>query len=299
MPELNQNLITNINKRYPLYQITPEMDANALPYPQRHLYKGMSYSALKLFASCPKMYEYKYIQGNWPAKTDGQVEGNALHCLVLEPATFDRQFVVVPKVDKRTKAGKEAWAEFEKSANGRIMIQDDDLLHIKNAAKEALAHPFIKAALSHENRQIEHALYWTDTETSVRCQMRSDISVGGVMADLKTGPADERGFLNTIDNMYYDVQSAMYWDGKQANGLRQDFFVFFAIELKPPYLCAAYNLSPETMAAARAAYKYWISLFDAGCKTGIWPGLETGIKQVALSPWKLAERTKIRKGNQQ
>ena len=52
--------------------------------------------------------------------------GSMVHKLLLEPETFDEEYAVAPEVDKRTKAGKEAWAAFCASAGEKAVVSIDD-----------------------------------------------------------------------------------------------------------------------------------------------------------------------------
>jgi hypothetical protein len=69
-------------------------------------------------------YTWKYEE-----KPDSEasffVEGRLQHCLFLEPHVFHDEFVVAPQVDKRTKAGKEAYEDFMASVNGRSVVSQD------------------------------------------------------------------------------------------------------------------------------------------------------------------------------
>jgi hypothetical protein len=52
--------------------------------------------------------------------TDAMKQGSLVDCLITEPQNFDRKYVVAPKVDRRTKAGKEAWAACEEQARANL-----------------------------------------------------------------------------------------------------------------------------------------------------------------------------------
>ena len=51
----------------------------------------------------------KWRMENPPEATPALIFGQALHAAVLTPEDYGRQFAVMPGVDRRTKAGREAW----------------------------------------------------------------------------------------------------------------------------------------------------------------------------------------------
>jgi exodeoxyribonuclease VIII len=46
--------------------------------------------------------------------------------LALEPEKFDERFVVTPKIDRRTKEGKVAWAEYLADCEGKTALDEQD-----------------------------------------------------------------------------------------------------------------------------------------------------------------------------
>ena len=55
---------------------------------------------------------FKYWLDNKPEPTAAMQLGSAIHSAILTPLEFTKNYVVAPDIDKRTKAGKEAWAKF-------------------------------------------------------------------------------------------------------------------------------------------------------------------------------------------
>ena len=84
----------------------------------------ISHSALKAFAKSPNHY-LQYVAGEAP-RTDAMIAGSALHCFVLEPHEFDARYIVAPKVDRRTKEGKEIFEAFSQQAAGRDVLTQAD-----------------------------------------------------------------------------------------------------------------------------------------------------------------------------
>jgi exodeoxyribonuclease VIII len=61
-----------------------------------------------------------------PKESDAFAMGHAVHCLALEPEKFDERFAVAPKVDRRTTAGKVAWAEYLADCEGKTVLDEQD-----------------------------------------------------------------------------------------------------------------------------------------------------------------------------
>ena len=56
--------------------------------------------------------KFKYYKENPPEPTPSLLFGQVFHKMLLEPETFDGDFVVSPEVNRRTKEGKQKWDEF-------------------------------------------------------------------------------------------------------------------------------------------------------------------------------------------
>ena len=77
-------------------------------------HEGISRSQLWKIRESPEKFKYAMEHPEEP--TPALLFGQMVHKLVLEPDTFDEEFIVAPEVDKRTKEGKAAWAQFEEDA---------------------------------------------------------------------------------------------------------------------------------------------------------------------------------------
>ena len=67
--------------------------------------KGIRSSLLKQILITPAHYQFALQH---PKETTAAMSlGTALHAALLEPAAFDAAFAVVPKVDRRTRDGKD------------------------------------------------------------------------------------------------------------------------------------------------------------------------------------------------
>ena len=88
----------------------------------------MSASQLKAFLShSPKAFQY-FLDNPKPATIYMQ-QGELVDHLITRPDTFDDNYVVSPKLNKRTKAGKQEWEALEELAKSKgARVIDEDML---------------------------------------------------------------------------------------------------------------------------------------------------------------------------
>jgi exodeoxyribonuclease VIII len=77
-----------------------------------HAGDGVSKSQLDMVALSPALLQWSKAAPVDEEKTKALDMGTALHCILLEPAEFDKRFIVAPEFNRRTTAGKEDEAAF-------------------------------------------------------------------------------------------------------------------------------------------------------------------------------------------
>ena len=226
-----------------------------------------------------------------PASTDALRIGSALHMMVLEPQLFDSRFVVAPKVDRRTKIGKETWAAFEETLNGRqalTLAESANLTQMYDALKRQEAYQYITGRLDEDT---ELAIVWDDEVTGLRCKAKLDYARRDsyILCDLKTtGDASERGFRSSVEKYGYYQQAAMYTDGWAALTGDQCSFLFIAQEKDAPHCVCAYDTDENTFQAGRNSYREAMKLWKHCVETDTWPGYNDGkVALLTSSPWLL------------
>ena len=80
-----------------------------------HSAPGISASGLK---SIYKKSVYHFINQK-PFESSAMALGTAVHCAMLEPEMYYKEFHVMPKIDRRTKAGKEQFAIEQKKRKAK------------------------------------------------------------------------------------------------------------------------------------------------------------------------------------
>ena len=84
---------------------------------------ALSRSELWQFHKSAEWFKWKKDHPSEP--TPALLFGQVAHKLLLEPEDFDTDFAVAPVVDKRTKVGKEMWAQFCADADGKTVVDAD------------------------------------------------------------------------------------------------------------------------------------------------------------------------------
>ena len=120
-------------------------------------HEGISRSQLWKIRESPEKFKYAMEHPEEP--TPALLFGQMVHKLVLEPDTFDEEFIVAPEVDKRTKEGKAAWAQFEEDAAGRQIVKLADFQKAQDMVAALQAVPMIQTLLAGRH---EVPLFWTD-----------------------------------------------------------------------------------------------------------------------------------------
>lgn len=179
--------------------------------------------------------------------------GRAYHKFMLEPYDFNNEYAIMPKIDRRTKEGKEAYAQFEKEAEGKEII--DEETHEKLIAMQDVLYktPYVKKLIAGEH---EKSFFWTDEKTGIKCKCRPD-SFGmfgkqPICLDLKTTTnAETDAFMRSALKFNYDVQAAHYTAGLEAIYGKDYSFVFIAQETEAPYLVNVLQADDYFMANGR------------------------------------------------
>ena len=177
---------------------------------------------------------YKYYLENAREDTAAYKFGRAVHAAILTPEEYKTGYAVAPEVDRRTKAGKDAYQDFLEASAGKEILSAQDAETIKAIADAYQANRDAVALL--EGTKREEPIFWTD-DNGILCKCKVDAYKAGIMIDLKTTQDAETGAFTREALRYgYDVQAAHYIDAYQhtiASSLPEWYFI--AIEKAEPY----------------------------------------------------------------
>ncbi len=213
------------------------------------------------------------------------VEGAALHCLVLTPEEFTKEFSILPVgLNRRTREGKALYQQI--LAAGKPVLSAPVYTRIEAMAGAILNHPSASALL--KNGSPESSYIWEDPDYKLACKCRPDyLGSGLVIPDLKScQDASYEAFQRAIIDHRYHVQGAYFVDGvKAVDGKTRDF-ILVAVEKEPPFAVAVYKLDAETLEQGRLEYKRNLQTYKTYQEhPELWTGYDSMVMTMALPKW--------------
>ncbi len=238
--------------------------------------EATNHSALKAIDKSP--WHYKCALGVPHEETAAMALGTYVHALVLEPEIAEL-FIVAPKIDKRTTAGKQAWATFLASLppDARLISQEQ---HDTGKA--------MHAAIMRHNSARKLLELVTDTEVTqtftrggVKCKARIDAVAGSMLLDIKTTQdASPAEFGKSAYNYSYHTQAEWYCDA-----LDVERFVFIAVESLPPYDVVCYAVPAGMLEVARRINDLRLERLADCLAADVWPGIASAVQELELPGW--------------
>ena len=220
-----------------------------------------------MFLKSPYKYWYmNYGQGleEQPEKESFRV-GSMVHCAILEPERFAKDYRVGEFKDKRSKAWKEFSANCYKDGVIGITTTDKEMVDGMRQSIKALpmAYTLLCRGGEAEVTAISH-----DEKTGIQLRSRFDFLPDGgqqnIIVDLKTcRSAMPQGFAYSCRDYDYDLQVAFYMLNARLCGLPVSEFIFIAIEKTPPYEARAYAISEKDLKHAFNRLRKGIDKFHA------------------------------------
>jgi hypothetical protein len=231
-------------------------------------------SRSELFKIRESPEKFKYYQEHPEEPTPALIFGQLLHAMALQPETVNDLFIIAPKVDRRTKAGKEAFAEFEAEAENKTVVADDMYQQAQEMCESLKQNDYVKKLLKGER---EKPFFWNDDLTGETCKCRVDclteLGDNLIVVDLKTTEnAETEAFMRSAIKYGYDFQSAMYNKGVEVNTGKKPIFVFIAIEKKPPYSINILQCDELFIKRGYDLFREYIGIYSECKKTGVWWG---------------------------
>jgi hypothetical protein len=251
---------------------------------------AVNWSSLKhLWSGSPKLYKHR-LDTDKDEPTAAMTLGRATHLAVFEPDRLPLECAVWTEGDRRGNA----WKAFKEANEGRIILKADeydDVIKMRDAVR---ANPDVIPYLA--SGTAEHALMWTDDETSMDCKARLDFlnlthADGPVIVDLKTSNSIEtRRFSSVAARLGYHLQAAHYLRGlKAAHALPFARFVIIAVESSAPYDSVVYEYETGDLRAATEELAGLLVKLKHHRDTDTWPGRYSEPQTLPIPPWVYGE----------
>jgi hypothetical protein len=256
-----------------------------MPAKEYHAIEALSASGAKLLLKSPAHY-FASREG-FKAPTAAMKLGTAVHTAILEPELFDAEIAIEPKLDKRTKIGKEAAEQFSLSSDGKVIIDHYQGERCRAIAEAVRAHPYFKKRV--KNGKAEATMLWE--QYGVQCKARVDYLAERTMFDVKTcQDASPDGFAKQIANFSYHMQAAHYAMGfRRLTGNPLEQFVFIAVESELPHMVGIYALSADSLRAGAGAMKKAADNYDLFLSQKIVKSYNTDVEEISIPSWAMPE----------
>lgn len=244
-----------------------------IPFETYCQWDAVNNSVLKILSDtrkCPA-HAKEYIDNGRP-DTPALKFGRALDCFLLEPTRWVQWFSVCPDVDRRTKAGKTAYAEFEVGLqDGQEVVTQSDFEKIQtiyNRVSQSMAMRLIQGGVS------QVCAVWIDPETELLCKARYDYYQPDIpmITDVKSAmDASPDGFAQAMFKFSYFQQAAFYTMGHEVLTDEEPCFAIFAIEKDEPFVHGAYQVGDASIKAGRNAARKALRKYKECVDSGQWP----------------------------
>ena len=237
---------------------------------------GVSRSELWLMSKSPM--HYRHNQEHPQDETPALLFGAAQHKMVLEPDDFDTEFVVQPDgMDRRTSAGKAAYAHFIECVKGRRIITEKQYLQILEMVAALKQNETAWQLL--RGGEHEASFFWVDQATGIQCKVRPDVITNyngrPYIIDYKTTESCADGHFEASCRRYgYKLQAGMYCEG-MFQQMYQDYgFAFVAQEKDAPYASRVYICDEDFINEGHDIFREYLGKLKYCKDTGDWYGYE-------------------------
>jgi exodeoxyribonuclease VIII len=151
---------------------------------------------------------------NSPTEGSDSVDlGTHIHCALLEPDVFEKDYIKTPDFDTRTKSGREAIASFKSNMGDKIVLDHLTYQTVIAMRESVLAHPVARSLLTKSG--VSEASIFYESH-GMKKKARPDRIVdpehyGYMLVDVKK-TADMDKFKWSVRDFRYHVQAAYYTD---------------------------------------------------------------------------------------
>ncbi len=242
---------------------------------------ALNHSLLKQFKHTPKHYlAAKSIKS---VPTPAMEFGTLVHGILLEDFQIEKDIIIMPDLDKKTKVYKE-W--LKTVDNTKLVVS----LANYNIAKRMVSNLLAKKSFQKlwngiyiEEREVE--FYYNKDD--VECKAKIDI-IREFIGDVKTmADISPKSVFNSIEKFDYHSQAAWYIEAARIEGWTVNDYYLIAMEKSEPYDSIVYLMPPELIEIGHRLNQERFELYKYCTETGDWFGQEDKVHELAIPSWYL------------
>ena len=183
--------------------------------------------------------------------------GQLGHTMILEMDKLNERYLIMPKVDARTKSGKEQklLAEEQAQNEGKTLISQEDFTQAMGWRDNILKNPVTSNVFQKAKGENEISGFFKHPDfDDIHGAFRIDklLEEQKIAIDLKIMLyGNPFAFMSSIRKFRYDIQAAWYLDGLKAITGEDYDFLFIVCEKSNPFNVQTYRLDQESLEHAR------------------------------------------------
>lgn len=236
-----------------------------LPFSEYRAREGVNASLLSVVRKST-LHARDYIDNPKPS-TSAMSAGTLAHAMLLE----DGLQIIVAEFDKRTNAGKAAYAEAVERAGADGIICSPSAHSVALAMRDAVMRNRT-ARMIVEQTQHEVSLFWSGAYGQAKG--RVDMLSASKLSDYKTTAQIEHGaFMRTAENLWYHGKMGWYAEGLKAITGNVPEAWIIAQEAASPYDVAVYRIPSHVIEQGRKEAQELAMRWRVAVATGIYQGV--------------------------
>ena len=284
-------MVSNMNTIHQLLQSSDQL-IQGMSNDEYHARPEYSSSQLKdLLRSAAHFYSNNILKEVERETKASMNFGTLAHTLFLEPEQFENGFVVAPKFERRTKAGKEEALAWEQANQGKILVDAEQV----EAAKRIVVN--LQKLSSYADMQnnygmAEASIFFTDPVFDLPLRIRPDWHIApcktfpnGLILDLKTTTdARAHAFSKKCSDFGYDLSASMYREGFQQyyQTEQKPDFVLLVAESSIPFNVKQYKASDLFLSVGDTRYNKAKELLAESLLINEWDGYSLEMEDLFL-----------------
>lgn len=246
-------------------------------------------------------HAHSIITGSFkPKVTKAMTGGTMVDMALLEPDLFREglsHWVIPPGMKLSTKDGI-AWKKDHPNLPYiPASSQASDVVSVENIhgmITSLMSSPKVRRIVESSVKQ--ESAFSIDPATGLLRKVRPDARLVDnssrlVITDLKSifrGGTTTAAWRNHCARMAYHIQDAYYSKVYKDLTGEMPFFIFVAVERKPPYAFRLFQINSEGKEVGRKRCEYAMDTFRKCMDTGIWPSFNDEIETISLPKWEIA-----------